>query len=657
MLKKEEKIEKRWFFKEKKETLKIGGKMKRIFVLLFVLAFAFSLFAMPSTDALAKIRQTTSVSQDGKFLEVKDDNANAAGMTAILELGGDMRGFAPTPLQSIVSSKDGQIIQALTGLYSGGSFVGVYYTASLDGGSSWTTPTLITSAGPFLRNYNEIAVASGEYPYVIVNYRTNAYFGDWFTTDALGPNGGAWTSPILVTDTANYAAYMPSIAVNPDGDKCVMIAYDVAGGFGTNYSTDYGITWGTYNFPATLNTDTLWGIDVSCVRWGNGDDVHGVFGMVWKDETRSDIIASGPGSAIVPGYSKTSDYGVTWDGFYGLFEGNIWPNINTLNGDTVVYNLDTTANATNDAFPVKAYLDTTGGWTDELGNALGDGFGTWWYWWDAEHYVRGINGVMAYVIPLNDLFVDYYDNGGDLYTFIWQGQSFVFGYKFDGETDFNYVDYFDIHDAAVLDTLGTTATWRGNAYSANLCYDEATDNMYIVYLDYVDTATGISSVEALKLDTVTDIAYRATLILNAGLYEVECGKYVDANGYIHIAGVSGSEDSIYYKAVDINDPSLVWEEIGSTKWGLKGDIASRVNKNIYNIPSFVGKNGSISFVLSEGKNVEISVYDASGRVVNNVNKFFAKGTHSVNLNLKQGVYFVKVNDGVNTFTKKLVTVK
>ncbi len=632
--------------------------MKRIFVLLFVLAFAFSLFAMPSTDVLAKIRQVTSVSQDGKFLQTKDSYAQAAGMKAILNLGGDMRGFAPTPLQSIVSSKDGQIIQALTGLYSGGSFVGVYYTASLDGGSSWTTPTLITSAGPFLRNYNEIAVASGEYPYVIVNYRTNAYFGDWFTTDALGPNGGGWTSPILVTDTANYAAYMPSIAVNPDGDKCVMIAYDVAGGFGTNYSTDYGITWGTYNFPATLNTDTLWGIDVSCVRWGNGDDVHGVFGMVWKDETRSDILASGAGSAIVPGYAYTTDLGVNWNGFTGLFEGNIWPNVNTLNGDTVIYNLDTTANSTNDAFPVKAYLDaSTGGWTDELGNALGDGFGTWWYWWDAEYYTRGTNGVMAYVIPLNDLFVDYYENGGDLYTFIWQGQSFVFGYKFDGETDFRY-DYINIHDGDVLDETGATATWRGNAYSANLCYDPSNENMYIIYNDYVDTSTGVTSVEALKLDPATNGVYRTTLILNAGLYEVECGKEVDENGLIHIAGVSDSQDSIYYKSVNINDPTLVWEDLGiTTVWGMNNEISSNGKKNIYNIPSFVGKNGSISFVMSEGKNVEISVYDATGRNVKTINKFFAKGTHSVNLNLKQGVYFVKVNDGVNNFTKKVVSVK
>ncbi|MEO0237563.1 MAG: T9SS type A sorting domain-containing protein [candidate division WOR-3 bacterium] len=631
--------------------------MKRIFVLLFVLAFAFSLFAMPTNDALAKIKQVTKVSQDGKFFETKDADAQAAGMKGILELGGDMRGFAPTPLQSIVSSKDGQTIQVVTGWYNGGAFRGVYYTATTDGGSTWSTPSLITASGPFARNYNEMAsvAALGEAPYVIVNYRTSAYWGDWFTSDLLGANGGGWSAPILVTDTANYLAYMPSIAVNPDGDKVVMIAYDAMGGFGSNYSTDYGATWGTYDWPATLNNDTLWDIDVSAIRWGNNNDVHGIFGMVWKDETRSDILASGPGSAIVPGYAKTTDLGVTWDAFYGLFDGNIWPNINTLNGDTVIYNLDTTANTTNDAFAVKAYLDTaTGGWTDELGQPLGDGFGTWWYWWDAEFYPERGTGVMAYVVPLNDLFIDYYEEG-DLYTFIWQGQSILFGYKFDGETNFRY-DYIDIHDGDVLDNTGTTATWRGNAYSANLCYDEATDNMYIVYLDYVDPAFGGTSVEALKLDPVTDKVYRSTIILNAGLYEVECGKYVDENGLIHIAGVSGSQDSIYYASVDINDPTIVWEELGTTVWGMNSEISSKVNKNVYNISSF-SKNGAISFVMSEGRNVEISVYDATGRVVNKVNKFFAKGTHSLNLNLKQGVYFVKVNDGVNSFTKKIVTVK
>lgn len=636
--------------------------MKRLLVLLFVVAFAFAIFAMPTTDALSKIGQTVKFSNDGKLptSAIKDSTARAAGMKAILALGGDMRGFAPTPLQSIVVSKNGLIIQVITGHYGSGGFDGIYYTVSTDGGANWSTPTLISATGPFLRNYNELATDSSNYPYVIMNYRTSNYLGDWFTSDVLGPNGGGWTSPLLVTDTVNYAAYMPSIAVSPDGSKMVMIAYDLMGGFGSNYSLDYGATWGTYNFPATLNdTLKLQGIDVSCVRWGNGDDVHGVFGMVWKDETRSDILGSGTGTGIIPGYALTKDFGVTWDAYTGLFAGSNWPNVNTINGDTITYLLDTTANSTNDPITVKAYLNTTTGlWADELGNidAGSYGFGTWWYWWDAEYYTRNGRGVMVYAVPLADLFVDYYtDTDNDLYTFIWQGQSIMFGYKFDDETDF-HTNYINVHDGTILDTLGTSATWNGNAFSANLCYDQVTDNMYIIYNDYYDTSTGITSVEALKLDPVTDKVYWTMLILNAGLYEVEASKFVDPNGYIHIAGPSGSQDSIYYKAININDAALVWEELGTSNWAIGSEISSKVNKNIYNISSFV-KNGLISFVINDSRNVEISVYDATGRVINKTNKFFAKGTYTLNLNLKQGIYFVKVNDGINNFTKKVVTVK
>ncbi len=634
--------------------------MKRLLVLLFVVVFAFTIFAMPTTDALSKIGQTLKFSEDGKLQTsaIKDSIAQAAGMKAILELGGDMRGFAPTPLQSIVVSKDGLTIQVITGHFDSTSFNGVYYTVSTDGGASWSTPTLISGTGPYARNYNEIAADSLKYPYVIMNYRTTDYWGDWFTTDVLGPNGGGWSSPLLVTDTANYLAYMPSIAVSPDGSKMVMIAYDATGGFGTNYSTDYGATWGTYNLPATLNTTTLAGPDVSCIRWGNGDDVHGIFGMIWANEKRKDIINYQ--GAIIPGYALTQDLGATWNAYTGLFAGSNWPNINTINGDTFVYLLDTTNNSTYDPINVNAYLDTaTGLWADNLGqiNAASYGFGTWWYWWDAEYYTRNGKGVMVYAIPVTDLFVDYYTDttDRDLRTFVWQGQSIMFGYKFDGETDF-HTNYIDIHDSAVIDTLGRTATWRGNDYSANLCYDEATDNMYIVYNDYVDTSTGVTSVEALKLDPATDKVYRTTLILNAGLYEVETQKYVDSNGYIHIAGVSNSQDSIYYKPVNINDIALVWEEVGTSNWAIGSEISSKVNNNIYNISSFV-KNGLISFVINDSRNVEISVYDVTGRVINKTNKFFAKGTHTLNLNLKQGVYFVKVNDGINNFTKKVVTIK
>ena len=656
----------------------IGGTMKKVFVVTMILVFAvLSVFAMPKDEAMTQINLKTSVTTDGKLPElaaVKDSYAIAAGFKSVLNLDGDFRGFAPTPSTSIISSKDGDTIQIISGLANGGDLsgmLGVYYTVSFNGGATFSTPELITSAGPFTRNYNEIATADGQLPYVIVNYRTSGYLGDWFTTDPLGPGQGGWTSPLLVTDTANYAAYMPTVAVNPAGDKVCMLAYDAVGGIGSNYSTDYGTTWGTYDLPASLN-DSLWGPDVTVARWGVADDVHAIIGMSWYDEVRYDI--AGASAAFYQGYSKSTDGGATWSIPTGIYAGERRPSMGHLRGDTFNYFLDTIpGNGVADTALIKCYFeDTTGFWADETGVVdAGDangpyGFGTWWYWWDAEYYPE-LN-TFFYAIPMADLFTDYYvDAGGDLYTFVWQAQSMVFGYKGDLETDFSYL-YMDIHDADVVDTLGSTVTWRGNAFSANLAYDDVNGCMYIIYSDYVDPAVGEPSIEAIKISlpvTDGDAILRSTLVLNAAQYTVECSRYVDANGYVDIAIAPGTLDSIYYIAVDLYDAGLVWEEIGTVTIvsGItKETVSTSTKKNeIFFAPSIINNNSSIKFSLSSNTNVNISVYDVTGRMVKTLaNGSFTKGTHTINMNsndFNQGVYFVKFNAGDKSDSKKVIVVK
>ncbi|MGE3062102.1 MAG: T9SS type A sorting domain-containing protein [bacterium] len=642
--------------------------MKKVFVVTILLVFAvLSVFAMPKDEAVKKFDLMTSVTQDGKLPEiaaVKDSFAQAAGFKGILFLDGDFRGFAPTPSNSSVSSKDGDTIQVISGLSDHGDLVGmlgVYYTVSFDGGATWTAPLLITSAGPFSRNYNEIAVADGQYPYVLVNYRTPAYFGNWFTTDPLGPNGGGWTSPLLVTDTANFAAYMPTISVNAAGDKVCMLAYDAVGGIGSNYSTDYGATWSTYDLPAELN-DSIWGPDVCASRWGQGDVVHAIVGMSWYDEVRYDI--AGASAAFYEGYSKSIDGGATWSVPIGIYNGERRTNIPSINGDTFTYYIDTIDNEAVDSTAVLAYLDeATGYWADDQGIIDGGafGFGTWWYWWDAEYFAE--EDRFFYAIPMADLFIDYYVSG-DLYTYQWQGQSILFGFKDDADAEFTY-DYIDIHDAAIIDTLGASATWRGNAYSASVTYDKADGSIYIIYNDYVDTTTGEGSVEALRINNFE--IHRATLSLNAAPYSVEASAYISDDHFVHVVMAPGTLDSIYYKAIDVTDAGLVWEYLGVSSYDSKfdgvntGRVIANAENSIFSMPSIVKNDSKISFTLKSNMEVNISLYDVTGRIVKNLaNNSFTKGTHTINMNsndFNQGVYFVKINAGDTSVSKKVIVVK
>ncbi|MDD3803746.1 MAG: sialidase family protein, partial [bacterium] len=596
--------------------------MKKVFVVTILLVFAvLSVFAMPKEEAVTNINLMKSVTSDGKLFTpeaVKDSFAIAAGFKAILPIFGDMRTFAPTPLNSAVSSKDGDTLQVVCGQCQEGTpanFVGAYYTVSFDAGATWTTPLLITSAGPFLRVYNELAVADGQYPYVIANYKTSGYIGDWFTTDPLGPNGGGWTSPLLVTDTANYAAYMPTIAVNGAGDKVAMLAYDAVGGIGSSYSVDYGATWSTYDLPANLN-DSIWGPDVTAARWGQNNDVHAIVGMSWYDEVRYDI--AGASAAFYQGYSKSTDGGATWSVPIGLYNGERRTNIPSISGDTFEYYLDTIAgNATADSAVVKCYVDeATGYWADELGviDAGAFGFGTWWYWWDAEYFAE--EGAFFYAIPIADMWHDYFvQPSGDLWTFSWQGQSILFGFKNDADANFTY-DYIDLHDADVLDTTGATATWRGNLFSANVTYDKTDGTIYVIYQDYVDPVVGEASIEALKINNYE--VYRTTIALNTASYTTEASAYITDDHFVHIATCPGYQDSLYYNAIDLSDAGLTWEYIGVSQYdsdlaGVNtGKVVTNVENNVFSMPSVVKNDSKISFTLKSNTEVSISLYDVTG---------------------------------------------
>lgn len=541
--------------------------MKRLGLVLLVMIVFVYLYSVAPESVREAIEERSTVGYDEKSefsRSFNDDAAIAAGFKSIVLLNGDFRGFAPTPLNSITASRDGDTIQVICGRANGGDgtgFLGVYYTVSFDAGLTWSSPMLITSAGPFLRNYCEIASSAGEFPYVVAGYRTSSYLGAWFTTDILGPGQGGWTSPLLISDTLNYSAYMPSIAVNDAGDKVAFMAYDAFYGIGSNYSSDYGATWNSYSIPHALN-DSVANQDVCALRWGDGDEVHAIVGMSWFNENRYDI--AGSEEAFFEGYSSSSDGGQSWSDLKNLYFGDKRPSIPSINGDTFIYYVDTIkGNGHADSTAVKAYFNSSSGyWDSSDGKIDGEywGFGTWWYWWDAEYYNE--NGILFYAIPMADVCVDYYIKpGGDLFTFPWQAQSIIFGFKRSYDEEFIY-DYVDVHDSVIIDTTGRSATWRGNCFSANVSFDRTDGTVYIIYLDYDDTLTGNSSVDALKINN--NEIYRTILALNVDAYTTEAAPYITDDGYAHILVCPMSRDSLYFKSINVRDPGLIWTYVGSS---------------------------------------------------------------------------------------------
>ncbi|MGE3063841.1 MAG: T9SS type A sorting domain-containing protein [bacterium] len=626
--------------------------------LLFLLTFVLvKLYALPSEKYNEIINRNASYPIDIGFVKEmpKDSYAVAAGFKAILEINGDFRGLAPTALNSTVSSRDGDTIQVICGKADGGvlsGFLGVYYTCSFDGGATWSTPELITSMGPFSSNYCEIAVSNGQFPYVVADNSDTNFSGVWFTTDQVGAGSGSWTTPILITDTVNYAAYIPSVAVNKAGDKVSVIASDLTGEFGSNYSSDYGNTWNIYNNPFSIG-DSILKNDLACARWGTGDTIYAIVGMSWQNEVRKDI--ANTDKAFYNGFSMSTDAGASWSAPTGLFYGSKRPNIHSVNGDTITYYTDTLkGNGKADSIPVKCYLDeSTGLWADERESIDSKewGFGTWWYWWDAEYFTE--NHTLFYAIPMADLFFDYYiQPGGDLYTFPWQGRSLLFGFKNDSSSQFIY-DYIDLHDGEIFDSMGRSSTWRGNLFSANIVFDRNSEDVYIIYQDYVDTAVGESSIEVLRIQSSIE---RATVALNAASYVVEAPSYLTEDGYVHITMCAGSLDSIYYKAIDLYDASLDWTFIGFSNYsnwsGIydKDEPVSQVKANL-----FVAVN-EIRYNIMTSDN-ELIIYDVSGKAVFR-DKGFKNGTHKMSTeNLESGVYFIKLRDSDITINRKAIIIK
>ncbi|MEO0289036.1 MAG: hypothetical protein ABIN00_05325 [candidate division WOR-3 bacterium] len=620
---------------------------KSLFLGFFILIFVSNLFAVPSLELREKIWKESTIPFDGKY-DIKDSDAQNAGMIGIIECK-DFRGFTPSMLKNIVSSPDGYYCGVFAPHLNGFTFDNIFY--SKFNGSFWSVPvSLIPST--FLnstRIYGEMDLTGNQNLFIVYSCsNSDGDYGVYFMKDT-SIMYTKLTTPVFLSDTTK-SDFSPSIASNDTGDSCLILSFDVfANKFLLKRSFDFGVNWEQDISYTGLDYDTISELSVSNIRYGSGL-IYITSQVSWKGEIRSDVDGSGKGTAYSLAFSQSYDFGLNWNGFKGVFNGEIWPEISSINGDTLLYLLDTTDNSANDPVVVKAFLDENDGiWKNQFGQILGDGFGTWWYWWDAQYYPE--ENRMFYVLPVADLFVDYYLNSdNDLSTFIHQGKSLIFGMKDDTSENFKYV-YVDLHDKNILNSYGSTPTNRGYCYSANLTYDPYTKEIYVVYLDYLTSKT---SVEMLRFANDKNI-YRATVIPDADLVSVECSKYIvdndGINGFLHIAGVAGSLDSIYWKNINVFDPSFVWDSVGywGNFYGVEGQNGAKKRLSIKLLSNILKKENSLKLLIEEEGIYDIKIFDKTGRVSYCKSLFLIKGVNMINCEIKNGVNFISVRKENRTF--------
>ncbi len=95
--------------------------------------------------------------------------------------------------------------------------------------------------------------------------------------------------------------------------------------------------------------------------------------------------------------------------------------------------------------------------------------------------------------------------------------------------------------------------------------------------------------------------------------------------------------------------------------GIEGEIIFPVLYLYQNYPNPFNSGTNISFSLKRGSRVQLNIYDIQGRLIKKIlDKEFSDGVHTINFNFSElsgGIYFYRMQSGINFQTKKFVLVK
>lgn len=542
-----------------------------------------------------------------------------------------------------------------------------YDGLTLYGGSS----TAFVDAPLSSSMYNSFTMDNNYCWYALMNANNGSSSDIWYT---YGDYNFWYPSRAILDSISQPQLFNASITGNFSGSNLAIVGLDSNGYIGTCTSSDYGITWDSVTVDSSIS-ELMSDIQVikpifytqgqSGIEKGIGDVIAFFGGTFYEDSTKMGISCTAKGLVTSVGYAFSSDGGSTYSDIKPLFDGHSLPDIPEINGDTFIFYIDTVDNNLPNYDAFHAYIDpVTGEWTDDFDGTVFDdcGFGSWWYWWNAEVS----KGVVYIAIPYAECFVDYYDNGGDVYTFPWQGQSIMFGAMnwAAGDTVFNW-HHIDVHDPLIQDTTGRTYTHEGYPFNANIVTFDDND-AFIVFGDNMDTS-GLACINWVEYDFQTDSIYNdpgnilyPEYQVNGGLMLMECNKNGWAGPYSHsdpdtvhifdIAYVTNNQDSVYTETV--------WEFIlGKNP---SGNTIPSLIISLQREPLITFEKTIMNLVIEKDAKLEISMFDISGRFEDNIfTGILDKGEHTFALNksLPSGVHFVKVNMNGQDYYNKICIIR
>lgn len=177
----------------------------------------------------------------------------------------------------------GQNVHIVWDDYLSGSGWRVYYKRSTDGGTTWSSGTVLSGG-----LYPSVTV-SGSNVHVVWTNLNDVYYRR--STD----NGITWRSSVIIGPGTNWSNWSPAIAVSGLNVYVVWYNEQNSGDIFYMRSTDNGTTWE----PQSYLVDQSYGSYKPCIS-ASGSNVH----VVWRDDR--------DGNREIY-YKRSADGGATWE--------------------------------------------------------------------------------------------------------------------------------------------------------------------------------------------------------------------------------------------------------------------------------------------------------------------------------------------------------
>lgn len=190
-----------------------------------------------------------------------------------------------------------------------------------------------------------------------------------------------------------------------------------------------------------------------------------------------------------------------------------------------------------------------------------------------------------------------------------------------------------------------------NDYAMGIAIDDQ-DNLYVTGISYGHDSTSLCYTVTYSADDLPGWVFMFDL--SDSTFEAPIRIFIGDSNFVYVAGFtgSGSDQDIFAFKIDYG-------------YGLE---VRQINNNIpdnfslsQNYPNPFNPETKINFSIPKGDNVKIEIYDALGRLVDQlVNRYFSAGNYSVDFdasNMSSGIYFYRLISGSFVQMRKAVLLK